>query len=77
MKLITLSLFCLSIFTKRDAISSVPGRFGWDGVMGTSWYSDPAEDMTTILMTPRAWESPAPPRWNQDFMTSAYQAIDD
>src|SRR4029078_12927528 len=28
----------LSIVTKRNDLSDVPGRFGWDGAFGTSWY---------------------------------------
>ncbi len=35
--------FGMSITTRRDDISSVPGRYGWDGGMGTSWYTDPHE----------------------------------
>ena len=52
------------------------GSYGWPGVYGTGWYNDPAEDMTTILMTQRA---PAPPGLPilYDFWTAAYQAIDD
>jgi CubicO group peptidase (beta-lactamase class C family) len=53
------------------------GKFGWDGGLGTSWYSDPREDMVTLLMTQRAWTSPDPPKVCRDFWTSAYQAIDD
>lgn len=37
------------------------GAFGWDGGMGTSWRVDPGEQMVTILMTQRLWESPAAP----------------
>jgi len=69
--------FGVSIVTRRDDVAAVPGRFGWDGGMGTSWYSDPREDMVTILMTQRAWTSPSPPDVCLDFWTSAYQAIDD
>ena len=69
--------FGVSVVTKRDSIAAVPGRFGWDGGMGTSWYSDPVEDMVTILMTQRGWESPSPPNVCLDFWTLAYQAIDD
>jgi len=58
-------------------LAGVPGRFGWDGGLGTSWYADPAEDMTGILLTQRAWESPAGPAVNRDFWTAAYQAIAD
>ncbi len=69
--------FGLSICTGRESISAIPGRFGWDGGMGTSWYSDPHEDMVTILMTNQFWNSPTPPNVCLDFWTSAYQAIDD
>jgi CubicO group peptidase (beta-lactamase class C family) len=69
--------FGVSIVTRRDDIAAVPGRYGWDGGMGTSWYSDPGEDMVIILMTQRAWASPSPPNVCLDFWTSAYQAIDD
>jgi CubicO group peptidase (beta-lactamase class C family) len=69
--------FGVSVVTRRDDIAAVPGRYGWDGGMGTSWYSDPKEEMVTILMTQRAWTSPSPPNVCLDFWTSAYQAIDD
>ena len=67
--------FGVSVITRRDDIAAVPGRYGWDGGMGTSWYSDPREDMVTILMTPCFFASPNPP--NVSFWTAAYQAIDD
>jgi CubicO group peptidase (beta-lactamase class C family) len=67
--------FGVSVVTKRDDIASVPGRYGWEGGLGTSWYSDPREDMVIILMTQCAWASPSPP--NVYFWTLAYQAIDD
>jgi len=66
----------VSVFTRRDSLSATPGRFGWDGGYGTSWYSDPKEDLTGILLTQRLWESPAGPPVCADFWTSAYQAID-
>jgi hypothetical protein len=34
-----------------------------------------AEDV--VLLTNAAWSSPRPPRIAQDFLTSAYAAIDD
>ena len=69
--------FGLSIVTQRDDVSAVPGRFGWEGGLGTSWASDPKEQLVGILMTQMAWSSPSGPRiWN-DFWTSAYAAIDD
>ncbi len=68
--------FGVSIITRRDA-TSVPGRYGWDGGLGTSWYADPGEEMVAILMTQSAWTSPSPPDVCLDFWTSAYQAIND
>jgi CubicO group peptidase (beta-lactamase class C family) len=67
----------LSVFTRRDDLCSLPGRFGWDGGCGTSWYSDPSENLTGILLTQRMMDSPQPPAVMADFWTSAYQAIDD
>jgi CubicO group peptidase (beta-lactamase class C family) len=69
--------FGVSMVTKRDGVSAVPGRFGWDGGYGTSWATDPKEEMVAILMTQRLWTSPGPPGVYLDFWTSAYQAIDD
>ena len=69
--------FGVSIVTRRDEAALVPGRFGWDGGLGTSWYSDPGEELVGILMTQSAWTSPSPPDVCLDFWTSAYQAIDD
>lgn len=69
--------FGVSVVTRRDNVFSVPGRYGWDGGLGTSWFVDPAEGMVGILMTQRAWTSPAPPDICLDFWTSAYGAIDD
>jgi CubicO group peptidase (beta-lactamase class C family) len=69
--------FGMSVITKGDDLSMVPGRFGWDGGYGTSWYCDPKEDMIGILMTQRVWDSPHPPYVQLDFWTSAYQAIAD
>jgi len=67
----------LSVFTRRDNLCTAPGRFGWDGGYGTSWYSDPREQLTGILLTQRMMDSPQPPAVMSDFWTLAYQAIDD
>jgi CubicO group peptidase (beta-lactamase class C family) len=69
--------FGMSVFTRRDNLYTSPGRFGWEGGYGTSWYSDPNENLTGILLTQRMMDSPLAPRVMLDFWTSAYQAIDD
>ncbi|HEX2174181.1 MAG TPA: serine hydrolase domain-containing protein, partial [Dehalococcoidia bacterium] len=50
--------FGLAVVTKRDDVAAVPGKFGWDGGLGTSWASDPTEDLVAILMTQCDWSSP-------------------
>ncbi len=69
--------FGVAVVTRRDDVAAVPGRYGWDGGYGTSWASDPTEEMVAILMTQRLWDSSGPPKVYLDFWTSAYQAIDD
>lgn len=69
--------FGVGVVTRRESLAGVPGRFGWDGGYGTSWYADPQENMTGILLTQRMWESPIGPDAYHDFWTAAYQAIGD
>jgi CubicO group peptidase (beta-lactamase class C family) len=77
--------FGMSVRTRRAHAGPFPvsypplasvGSYGWPGYYGTAWYNDPAEDMTTILMTQRAPSPPGLPILF-DFWTAAYQAIDD
>jgi CubicO group peptidase (beta-lactamase class C family) len=67
----------VSVVTKRDDLAATPRRYGWDGGYGTSWASDPKEDLIGILMTQRLWDYAGPPSIHFDFWTSVYQAIDD
>jgi CubicO group peptidase (beta-lactamase class C family) len=63
----------VSVVTRRDDLASVPGRYGWDGGFGTSWFCDPKEDLIGIVLT----QSLYPLDLFRDFWTLAYQAIDD
>jgi CubicO group peptidase (beta-lactamase class C family) len=69
--------FGVAVVTRREDVAAPVGSYGWDGGLGTSWRSDPSEDMVTILLTQASWTSPVPPRVSRDFRTAAYQAIDD
>ncbi len=69
--------FGVSIVTRRDDLAATPGRYGWDGGYGTSWYVDPEEELVGILMTQRVWDASGAPVVLLDFWTSAYGAIDD
>ncbi len=51
--------------------------YGWVGGFGTTWCNDPHEDMGTILLIQRLMGSPTSTDINEDFLTLAYQAIDD
>ena len=64
----------VSMVLRRDDVSASPGRFGWEGGLGTSWASDPREDLVAILMTQVMG---FPSGIDLDFWTSVYQAIDD
>jgi CubicO group peptidase (beta-lactamase class C family) len=69
--------FGVSVVTRRDDLAATPGRYGWDGGYGTSWYVDPREELIGILMTQRLWDDPGAPVILLDFWTSAYGTIDD
>jgi CubicO group peptidase (beta-lactamase class C family) len=69
--------FGVAMITRRDGIAAVPGRYGWDGGFGTTWCSDPHEDMVAILLIQRLMDRPDATDINEDFLTLAYQAIDD
>jgi CubicO group peptidase (beta-lactamase class C family) len=66
--------FGLSVFADLDDPNAAPGRFGWDGGYGTSWYSDPHAQLTGILLTQRMMDSPEPPRVFTDFWTTLNEA---
>jgi CubicO group peptidase (beta-lactamase class C family) len=51
------------------------GAFGWNGGFGTSWLVDPARELTVIVMTQRAFDSPALPPVHQDVQAAAYAAV--
>ncbi len=67
----------MAILTKADDLTSTPGRYGWDGGMGTSWFNDPKEGLTAILMTNRMWSSPDPPEICRAFWKKAYESLGD
>jgi CubicO group peptidase (beta-lactamase class C family) len=41
----------VGVSTAPDAVSRVPGRYGWFGGFGTSWINDPNRDLVAIVMT--------------------------
>jgi CubicO group peptidase (beta-lactamase class C family) len=69
--------FGVAVVTRRDHVSAPVGSYGWAGGLGTSWRSDPSEDMVVILLTQASWTSLVPGPVSRDFGILAYQAIDD
>ena len=69
--------FGVAMVTQRTDVAGSIGSFGWDGGLGTSWRSDPREEMVGILLTQVSRTSPNPPNVALDFWTSAYGPIED
>jgi len=68
--------FGVQVVTGRDQLWATPGRYGWDGGLGTSWHNDPAEELTAILLTQRAGFPLHSPLY-LDFWNGVYAALDD
>ncbi|HTW38409.1 MAG TPA: serine hydrolase domain-containing protein [Steroidobacteraceae bacterium] len=69
--------FGVSVVTRRESLATSPGQFGWGGAFGTSWISDPREDLVAILMTQCMDFPPRPTGIRADFLTCVYQALED
>jgi CubicO group peptidase (beta-lactamase class C family) len=51
------------------------GSYGWTGGLGTVWRNDPDRELTLLLFTQRAMESPDLPPVFGDFLAGAYAAL--
>ncbi|HMG52645.1 MAG TPA: serine hydrolase domain-containing protein, partial [Kofleriaceae bacterium] len=65
--------FGMAVVTGSDESGS-PGAYGWDGGLGTVWRSDPRQQLVTILLTQRAFGSPALPPVARAFWRAARAA---
>jgi CubicO group peptidase (beta-lactamase class C family) len=66
-----------AVVTRRDPSGANPGSYGWAGGFGTDFIVDPAADMVAILLVQRVMRGPNDGALNEEFLTLAYQAIDD
>lgn len=48
------------------------GSHGWDGGLGSSWWTDPVTGTTAVLLTDQMWSSPQPPALFADFRAVAF-----
>jgi CubicO group peptidase (beta-lactamase class C family) len=65
----------MAVVVERNGDGVPPGAYGWSGGLGTSWTSDPARDLTVILLTQRAFDTPEPPAVHTDLLKAAYRAL--
>lgn len=65
----------IGVFTSGHPQGIAPGAYGWDGGFGTSWFNDPAQGLTAILLTQRVFDSSDPPQVHKDFWRGAYDAL--
>jgi CubicO group peptidase (beta-lactamase class C family) len=70
----------VQVLTKQTGLGPSVGTFGWPGALGTAWYVDPREDLVAIILlqyqnaiVAADWRS----KIGDDFLTLAYQAIND
>ncbi|NEK86176.1 beta-lactamase family protein [Blastococcus saxobsidens] len=50
------------------------GSYGWDGGLGSSWWTDPVTGVTAVLLTNQMWASPQPPPLFGAFRQAAFGA---
>jgi CubicO group peptidase (beta-lactamase class C family) len=67
--------FGVGITTERTGPAANPGRYGWNGGLGTSWSCDPGEDLVGVLMTQVMLGGPAGAAVIDDFWTATYAAL--
>ncbi len=48
------------------------GTYGWDGGLGSTWWTDPVTDTIAILLTTDSWTSPQPTPIFTDFWRAAF-----
>jgi CubicO group peptidase (beta-lactamase class C family) len=48
------------------------GSFGWDGGLGSTWWTDPVTRTTAVLLTNQMWSSPVPPAVFDEFRAVAF-----
>lgn len=41
----------LAVVCRPDEISALPGRYGWSGGYGTTWFNDPHEGLVAVALT--------------------------
>ncbi len=66
-----------AVVTQRDPTGAQPGSYGWSGGFGTTFIVDPAADLVAILLVQRLMRGPGDTALMDEFLTRAYQALED
>ena len=51
------------------------GAYGWNGGFGTSWFNEPAQALTAVLLTQRVFDSPDPAQVHKDFWRVVHEVL--
>jgi CubicO group peptidase (beta-lactamase class C family) len=62
----------MAVITAPDDISPRPGRFGWWGGFGTTFFADPNSDTVAILFTQRMMNSADDTKMSEEFLKLAF-----
>jgi CubicO group peptidase (beta-lactamase class C family) len=65
----------MSVVTEAIPDQPPPGSIGWNGGYGSSWISDPAADLTAILLTQHEFSKPSGDTIHQEFQRDAFHAL--
>jgi CubicO group peptidase (beta-lactamase class C family) len=63
----------IAVVTAPDEISPVPGRFGWWGGFGTTFYADPHSDTVALLFSQRMMSSADDTAMSDEFLRLAFK----
>ncbi|NBD08193.1 serine hydrolase [Corallococcus sp. c25j21] len=65
-----------AVTTRPDGISPTAGRYGWGGGYGTTFFIDPRQDLTALLLTQRRVQGPEEGALALEFSKDAYRALE-
>ncbi len=65
--------FGIAVITKPDEISPVPGRFGWWGGFGTTFYVDPHTETVALLFTQKMMGGADDTMMSEEFLKHAFR----
>ena len=65
--------FGVSVVGRSNAGGLPPHAYGWNGGLGTTWFTDPRTGHTAILLTTTTFASPKPPPVHEEFWRDVFR----